>query len=843
MNLTGKRSPCLLEILLIAAWASSGVVPAFANEMHRFNVPAEPAAAAIRDFASQAKVEILVAGESVRSKRLHAVTGEFSTAQGLKILLADSGLAPRYVGARSIALVSAANPEISSSNVGRGGATGAENEKEGKKSSSSGFRMAQMAGVDSSKSKNPPSEGREYSKLQEITVTAQLYRQPAFDVPISLDVVSARDLEDWRTSSLGNLQYQVPGVYIETGGGFSRITIDGVGNGIGTGALVGEYVDEADITGEGNTGASGAGTGDVSLNDVERVEVLHGPQGTLYGDGSMGGVVRVITNKPDLTHVQFSSDVAAIFDQYGSPGQHIQTMLNVPLVAGTLGVRFAGDLEHDGGWIDEPEANLKNINSRNMTDARLEALWRPSEGLNVSAMQIVRHETYGIGFGEDLQGNIAAPLQFGLTTVPQGAQTFNLSNITVSSIFGHIQLLNSATYFTHEMSSTNLFEQARVSASYSEYYLYRQWTYTSKDFSEELRLSNAGAGPWQWMVGGFYKHYDDTDAADEPFTDSTAAPIADISFAGFNTGSESTAAFVNSSYRVTPDLEFGAGVRYSKAHETHDLPTVNYHGYFGLGVVPGKSGEGDFASTDPRAFLRYQVTSDINTYVTASKGFREGGFNNPGEPNYQPETLRRYEVGLKSRLLDNSVLSNIDLFYSDYTNYVVEGYFPALNEYYSANAGTAHIKGVEVSVNWRLSSDWRLGLSGAYVDAHFVSITALDTGYAVGEQVPLVTKYSFSGSLEREFEWHGRGGYVDLTYSEISPVQYRATGYIVPIAQSDVMRFLNFNSAVHLNDHLSVGVFARNLLNDRGNLDPFWIYGQGSRPEPRNFGVDFRVRF
>jgi outer membrane receptor protein involved in Fe transport len=187
------------------------------------------------------------------------------------------------------------------------------------------------------------------SALQEVIVTAQLYRQPLFNVPISVDVFTDKTLADLRISSLNALQYGVPGLYIESGAGFSRLTIDGIGNGLGSGALVGEYIDDADVTGDGNTGATGVSTGDVSLTDVSRVEVLHGPQGTLYGDGAMGGVVRIITNKPNLYSPEFSSDVAALFSQYGATSQHIQTILNVPLVSGTLGLRFAGAFEHDGG--------------------------------------------------------------------------------------------------------------------------------------------------------------------------------------------------------------------------------------------------------------------------------------------------------------------------------------------------------------------------------------------------------------------------------------------------------------------------------------------------------------
>src|SRR6267154_1714891 len=134
MSLRVKGRSRVIDLLLIAALAAAGPIPAFAAETHQFYVPAEDAPTAIRDFASQAHVQILVAGENVREKHLHPVSGEFSTEQGLRILLADSGLSPQYVGDRSIALVVASDADSSPQG----------NAKEGKKSSSQDFRVAQV---------------------------------------------------------------------------------------------------------------------------------------------------------------------------------------------------------------------------------------------------------------------------------------------------------------------------------------------------------------------------------------------------------------------------------------------------------------------------------------------------------------------------------------------------------------------------------------------------------------------------------------------------------------------------------------------------------------------------
>jgi iron complex outermembrane recepter protein len=784
---------------------------------------------------------------AVDNLRTSGASGDLTPDETLIRLLSGTGLKYHYVGENVISLVLSASGEHSARHVTASPSIAPA--KQSPKQKHAHLSEANTRATDAQvKSTDPPITdsnsrgGVTNYTLHEVVVTAQLYSQSAFNVPISLSVLTADDLTALRTFDLSNLQYQVPGVYVQTGAGLNRITIDGVGNGIGSGAVVGEYIDDADVTAEGNTGSAGVGTGDVNLYDVSRVEVLHGPQGTLYGDGSMGGVIRVITNKPDLDLLEFGSDVATAFSQYGAPSQDIQAMLNLPVASGRLGVRFAGTFDHDGGWIDEPEANAKNVNSNNLTDFRAEALWRPSSDVTLNATQIIRRDAFGIGYGEDSQGDIAAPLPFGLTTTPQAETAFNFSNVAVDWTLPGVRLLSSSTYFTRSVNWNNLFITPEISNSISEYAIYRNQAYTDTDYSEELRLSRSTQDRWQWMIGGFYKHYSDTEYQNASLKYSTPAPPQiNLTFAGLDTGSKATAAFMNTSYSFTRRLELGAGVRYYATHETYNEPVYNYHGYLGLGVIPGKFEQGDFTSTDPRAYVRYGLTRHVNTYVTVAKGFREGGFNGPGLPNYQPETLWRYDGGVKGEFLNNALQSSLDLFYSDYSKYVVEGFFPLVNNYYSANAGTAHIKGVNVDVDWQMSNNWRFGVNGEYVDSQFVSIDAADTAFKVGDRVPLVTNYSLSASIQRELHLRGRPGYAVLSYSEVSGVQNRTTGF-VPLSESSVIRFLNFNSSIAVSEKISLGVFARNLLNDRGYLTAFWPAGDGIRPRPRTVGVDFKVK-
>ncbi len=604
--------------------------------------------------------------------------------------------------------------------------------------------------------------------------------------------------------------------------GYSQaVYIRGVANDSGNGAVVGQYVDEADITAEDTSGQAGLATGDVGLYDLSRVEVLKGPQGTLYGDGSLGGVIRYITNKPDLYGVRMSADVSDIITQYGAPSERIQTMLNTPVVDGTFGLRFAGSFEHDGGWVDEPAAEAKNVNGSNLADVRVEALWCPVSRLNITATQIVHRHAAGLGMGEDSQGNIT-PL-FGTTLIPNQEDNSNLSNITVTYDVDAVRVLSSSTYLSE---TQNIYDMMVATPLGSEVFwtMYPVYHSQNRDTSEEFRLSNSGTGPWQWIVGGFYKHFRDqifySDYAG--FSGSTLSSAVFSPPSPFGDTSTSKAVFANTSYRFLGHFTAGAGLRYDTDRET-TFPPVE---------------AATFRSTDPRIFLQYQGTRHVNVYASASKGFRSGGFNAPSEPTYQPETLWSYDLGTKVAIPERGLNFDVDLFYMSYSNYVNLTYIPP--QYENANIGKARIRGVDADLTWRPVHSWQLGLSAEILNTQFLTASEI-SGYVAGNRLPFAPTYSFTGSVVREFRLRGKGGSASLYYYEISRVQDRTFGS--PVEQSDIQHFLDTRVAMYLNDNLQIGVFARNLLNDRGSESPWASFNESVRPRPRSLGFEFSVHF
>lgn len=708
-------------------------------------------------------------------------------------------------------------------------AGGARAERPAKRSSSIRVAQAQTVREASTGGAGGAESSDSQSTLGEVIVTAQKRAQRAFDVPISLVVLNSEGLLRREITNMQDLQSAVPGLTVQAGGAQQRINIRGVSNSFGNGAVVGEYVDEADATPAADAAAFGFGQFDMRMYDLERVEVLRGPQGTLFGVGAMGGVIRFITNKPALGRFEMTSDVATLFTQSGAPSQRVDAMVNAPVLSNTVAIRVAGEFEHDGGWIDEPAANLKNINGQNLVDVRIEGLWQPSPAFKAYATQIIHRNQYGLGTGEDANGNYNQ--SFGLTLAPTGQDSLNLSNLTLTYTLDTVQLLSSTTYFSHSLTLRNWGATFYDLGGLQDLYPTDAYPKTN-DLSEEFRVSRIGGRRWQWTVGGFYKRYSDTNVVPAEYF-AAPGPLPSPAFTDYFqlSQSKSWSAFVDSSYRLFDRLTIGGGVRYFKDEES-EFDTFD------------PLERATFTSTDPRGYVRYQLTRNINVYTSAAKGFRSGGFNGFGLPIYSPESLWSYELGTKMRLLDRRLTFDTDVFYSNYSKYLVYGIVPgpggALFNTYS-NAGVVRIKGIDSEVVWRPTDEWEFSVNGEILSAKFVEITAPGSVYYVGERVDLVPRYSFATAIERDFELAGRAGFARLDYSEVG--RERFAGSVDYLGLSDVIRMLNMKVSVELNQNLRVGVFAENLLNNRGYMNPYNLETLSTRPRPRTIGLEFGMTF
>jgi outer membrane receptor protein involved in Fe transport len=671
--------------------------------------------------------------------------------------------------------------------------------------------------------------------LQEIMVTAQKYQQPAYEVPISLVVLSGQALQRRGVAGLEDLQFAVPGLSVQDTGSQRRIFIGGVTNTFGNGGLVAEYVDQADAT--SSPSLFSYNSLDLRTYDLERVEVLRGPQGTLYGEGALGGALHYVTNKPDVDSYHFAFQTEQLFTDDGGPSEHFFPVVNIPLITSLLAIRFAGEYSHDSGWIDQPSAARTSINDANLADTRIQALWTLAPKVSLSVMQIIHRNVYGLNVGENSSGNFTQV--FGLQTAPVDHDNFNLSNVTATyDIAKGTQLTSSTTYYTDAVNITSLGATAQTAAPPKPplNIIYPVNMYDFNSVSEELRV-NHSTGPFRWSFGGFYKKVQSTNY---PSTACEGQPLQFQSLQAVMLGvlcipigqavfSKASSGFADVSYRFADRLTIGAGARVFSDMQTHD----------GVGAPQQR---GTFRSVDPRYNVLYEASRSWNVYASAAKGFRSGGFNTLKVPRFGPETIWTYELGIKTRRPIRGISATADAYYSNYGNYQVQGLGPNFVAE-TANAGTVHIKGGEASANWGFGGGWVLGVSGQYVNARFATIDLLNTTHAVGDPVDQVPRYQIDTSVEDEFRWADRAWFVSMDYAQRAKEEFRERN-LGPwfYSTSDNLYILKLAIGVQWTDHLSMGFKANNVLNDRGLVDPLSISGNAGRERPVTIGFYFQAQ-
>lgn len=836
------RTACCRFLIPLAFFA---LVPlaAFAQTT-AFNLPAQPLADSLKAVGSQTGLNIMVSPPLVDGKLAPPIKATMSARDALARLLIGTKLEYHFVNDQTVIIrdaqeVKVNDPPIADPpSVQSAKSPTQDTTKETGKNNSQDFRVAQVDQATAGHQVEQIQSNGSQIELEEVVVTAQKREERLQDVPISIAVVTSDELQKREAQNIDDLALAVPGLGIQSSGSYQRrLVLRGISNLSGSSSLIGLYLDDADVTSNPNYQL------DLRTYDSARVEVLRGPQGTLYGEGSVGGTVRFITNDPLLDRFAMNADVAALFTQDGAPSQRIESVVNLPLIPNELGLRVAGTFDHEGGWIDQPAANQTNYNDQNVADVRTKVLWQPAPEFTVNAMALIHRNEAPPNLGEDANGNYTQ--LFDLTTTPSGKDAYDVYNLTLAYNFPWARLLSTTSYIDQNKDTRNygiVYQAAPLgtpSSTYDEYY--PSFTASYNTTNEELRLTSIGEGPWQWTLGGFYRYF--KTATDVPvyyfaLPGPPGSPLPPgYSYESANL-SRSAAGFGDTSYKIADRLTLGAGLRYFEDEEGDRLSGQTAH----------------FHATTPRAYLDLKLAETINAYASAAKGFRSGGFNQPLQPTYGPESVWTYELGTKMSALENHVSADVDIFDSSYSDYQVFGVLPppAAPVGVTSNAGHATIKGIEWALTWRPAPDWSLTFDGDYlVDYKFTELNTVpyapgvpSTAYAAGDALPLVQKHTFAVSAERDFNLSGKAGFLRLDYAQSGRETYqdRSVGPWYH-SESDIINMLNFNARIHWNENLALGVFCQNLLNDRGYTDPFSIEDAAARARPRTYGVDFGVTF
>ncbi|MFC4307961.1 TonB-dependent receptor [Steroidobacter flavus] len=606
--------------------------------------------------------------------------------------------------------------------------------------------------------------------LEEVVVTALRRSERLQDVAASLTVVTGDQLAASGAQDYTDYLNSVPGVtYADNGYRTSRVIIRGVSDGlVVTDPLTGMYIDEAPVT------QGSQPTFDPSLYDVERVEVLKGPQGTLYGAGSMGGTVRVIMNKPKLN--EFSGAAEGTFGaiSHGGDLYRVDGVLNAPLVDDVAAVRIVASYRDEDGFIDNvhPGRERKDVNSIEKTNVRTQVLLKPQEQTSVT-----------LGFmyqDEDLQGTA-----FSDHTLPRyqqdrvysqtGPGETSLSSLTIEHEFANATL-TSATNYLDKTSAANIdatmFFRGLVGALTGIPVGVNEGLGIATDvdfsvFSQELRLASSGDSRLRWLVGGFYSDARTTLTQEFDLREAVAVSArytgSDLFLSEQEEKNRQAAVFGELTYEITDRLSATVGARgFDVRTDTKSIGDGVLNGGRSVTNKDGKS-----SSATQKYLLDYKFTPDNHMYVQAAQGFRAGGANDvvpttvcgadlaalgytsaPGE--YEPDKLWSYEIGSKNAFLDRRLTLNASAFFIDWDRIQSSIPLPTCGFSFTANAGKAESKGIEIEAALQPVDGWNIVASVGYTDAKLTE-AAPGTAASDGDRLPLAAKLSWNLSSQYQF--------------------------------------------------------------------------------------------
>jgi iron complex outermembrane receptor protein len=615
-------------------------------------------------------------------------------------------------------------------------------------------------------------EATDTAGLEEVTVTAERYKSTIQDTPISISALTGDQLTAAGLTRIQDIAHEIPGLSTRSAGpGLTEYEARGLASNGGAAPTVGFYLDEIPLSPPA-VSQSGKVVIDPDLYDIERVEVLRGPQGTLYGSGSMGGTIKVITNQPKLGLYEGSVQ-GTVSDTDGGGGNYSgNLMLNVPL-GEVFSARIVLSDLYRSGWINNvtvtpfpvdlatktqgdvlagPVTNVfKDANDERLSSGRLSLLYKPSDDLSVIATAFTQSLRMG---GYDLidgSPNSASPSRvydahyeaFPLRElVRDGISIFGL---TVNANVGFADFTSASSYFgrtgvqTQDASESIYWSNQGgtpfVSVPYSE-------RDPSRQLSQEFRLTSHDIGGLHWVAGAFYSNLHSVwnEIGQSPANITPAIPDGAYFISWNQYGVRQTALFADGSFKFTDQWKLSAGVRWYEYKSHQDEYSW---GYDGPNPTPPAQSQITHASDkgfNPRVNLSFTPTPDLTAYTTISKGFRPGGANQilppPTSPpfcqagalQFGPDAAWNYEIGEKAKLFDNWLTINSDVYYIKWTGIQQVITLPCGYQYYN-NAGDGRTFGPELEINAKLSSEFTASLSGAWTDAKITHPNASYTSF------------------------------------------------------------------------------------------------------------------
>ncbi len=742
--------------------------------------------------------------------------------------------------------------------------------------------------------------------LQEIVVTAEKRSSTVQKTSISMTAISGQDLQARGASAVEQALQEVPGVSFSSGGpGQTQFEIRGLSQNGGESPTVGFYLDETPVTPPALS-SNGKVSIDPDLYDLSRIEVLRGPQGTLYGAGAMGGTIKLVTNPPDLTAFYATGESILSGTQGGGVNYRQNAMVNLPMADGKVAVRLVGTQSHTSGWIDRiivpdfplesngtgngyfgntrgdvasirPTQIYRNVNDETLTSGRASVLFQPVQELSITAAVFYQRIEQGGPNAYDLPPDTPAHYQPFDLREPY-SDRFTVSSLGVEYAFAGMQLTSATSYLSRLTNLTqDNSEQTQNFLNLGAFTLAAGGfgpvqsgeADPTRQFSQEIRLASNGEGSLQWLTGVFYSSYR---ALQNLYSKSDAVlavsgGASDYLFQFYApTEIVQRAWFGNASYQASDRIKLTAGLRYfSYSQSEHTAGSGLY--YTGSLATSYASGAASDKGINPMATLSYSPSDDVMLYTTAAKGFREGAGNipvptgNSGQPlqclqdlqalgrtsaplTYGPDTVWSYEIGAKSKLLDQRLTLNGDIYYLKWSN-VQQPVALACGISFTDNAADAAVKGGEVEATLKLNAHVRLMQNIGFAHAAFTR-DSLESGIVAGQRLLDVPEWTISTAIEYRIGLNA----TDEVSGRLSNSYVSSSDEITYGPDHLPSRDLTSLRLTYQHQDLSAALFIDNLRNTRAVYQylpsvSFTSPGfeRAAISQPRTIGIDLNYRF
>lgn len=715
------------------------------------------------------------------------------------------------------------------------------------------------------------------SVLEEITVTATKRSETLQDVPLAVTAVTAQNIEKRGLAEFNDYLPTIPGIaFQDRGAGRNKIVIRGVSSGVdpAENPTVATYFGESLVSVLPTTQQSAP---NIKLFDIERVEALRGPQGTLYGASSMGGTVRILPARPNLNEVEILAQAGINGTSRSNDlGYEFGGAISLPVVEDRLAVRATAYHYLDAGFIDNvtsaipqydvPDFSKKDVNEVEVTGVRLAATLQASERLSLTLTAF--HQKTDAGALPDHNPVTVGDFRQDRSLREKLSDRLNLLNLDLTYGLDGIEFFSTTTYLERKT------EQVR---DLYGFYGVLAGLYDEQDgnfFSQEFRMASADDGPLQWIAGVYYSLEKGHFAQEGRFSGTTleaerryqmdlGLPLGPddppVAWAEVleRPETQQIAAFGELSYsfgRFTGTMG-GRIMKYDqKAHN------INWPSILG-GAFEDVSEESSEKVFTPKFHVKYAQSEDVRYYAQAAKGFRIGAAA-PRLPDICNDDLRNagldldpegtrsdsiwnYELGAKTRLADGRVTFNVAAFWIDWKDIQTNFLLPTCGYQVGANAGKASSKGLELELAALVADNLTLDLSASYVDAQLEEDTAPASGLDgfKGDRLPGVPKYNAHGGLQYDFLLTGLDGFARGDVSYVGGYYSSFTNMRNGVGKSGDHVLVDFRLGLG-SGAWAVEAYAKNVFNRKVILlrDPEFPDGRETVGRPRTYGLVLRYR-